>query len=82
MLLFIFALVVFLKNLKVLAQMYINNTQAYHNVSYRKEVRNKLLIRFTLINGGTILTLVIAYFINTIYVFQWEYFLKELIYKI
>jgi len=70
MLLFIFALVVFLKNLKVLAQMYINNTQAYHNVSYRKEVRNKLLIRFTLINGGTILTLVIAYFIITIYVFQ------------
>lgn len=70
MLLFIFALVVFLKNLKVLAQMYINNTQAYHNVFYRKEVRNKLLIRFTLINGGTILTLVIAYFIITIYVFQ------------
>ncbi|RDZ12467.1 hypothetical protein C3744_17870 [Priestia megaterium] len=70
MLLFIFTLVVFLKNLKVLAQMYINNTQAYHNVSYRKEVRKKLLIRFTLINGGTILTLVIAYFIITIYVFQ------------
>ncbi|OLO26578.1 hypothetical protein BTA37_27665 [Priestia megaterium] len=70
MLLFIFALVIFLKNLKVLAQIYINNTQAYHNVSYRKEVRNKLLIRFTLINGGTVLTLVIAYFIITIYVFQ------------
>ncbi|CAH0318811.1 hypothetical protein SRABI82_05338 [Priestia megaterium] len=70
MLLFVFALVVFLKNLKVLAQIYINNTQAYHNAAYRKEVRNKLLIRFTLINGGTILTLVIAYFIITIYVFQ------------
>lgn len=65
----VFALIIFLKNLNVLAKLYNNSTQAYHNASYRKEVRNKLLIKFTLINGGTILTLVIVYFIITIYVF-------------
>ncbi|ADE72625.1 hypothetical protein ABD94_07790 [Bacillus aryabhattai] len=66
----IFALIIFLKNLNMLAKLYTNSTQAYHNASHRKEVRNILLIKFTLINGGTILTLIIMYFIITIYVFQ------------